>query len=90
MFYAEGLNSPFLLAVGEIGPYLVNVIHRDDILESIEAGDLVKFYHQTPNRIGIQSFTPESMKIVKKGSLEAFTDEEIAFIESQGYQMRKH
>lgn len=92
LFYAEGLSSLFVLtAARETGErYLINVItHGDSVLDGAKAGDTVKLYHAFPLLGDTPTVTAEAGVILAKETADAFTAEELAFIESKGYSVEK-
>lgn len=92
LFYAEGLSSAFVLTEArETGErYLINVItHNESVLDGAKAGDTVKLYHAFPMTIAAPTVIAEAGVILAKGTDDAFTAQEIAFIESKGYSVEE-
>lgn len=88
LVYMEGLSTPFVLArAKETGTrYLVSAIrYSDNTPDGPKTGDTVKIYHAFP---ATGSVSVESSVVIAEGSLDTLTAEDIAFIESQGYNLR--
>ena len=91
LFYAEGLDTPFVLTEGEdTGErrYLINFITYDNgILADAKTGDTVKLYHAFPMTIATPTVIAEAGVVLEKSLGEPFNAEEIVFIESKGYKL---
>lgn len=88
LVYIEGLSTPFVLArAKETGArYLVSAVrYSDNTSDGPKTGDTVKIYHAFP---ATGSVSVESSVVIAEGSLDTLTAEDIAFIESQGYNLR--
>ncbi len=93
LFYAEGLDTPFILTAGEdTGErrYMISFItHDDSILADAKMGDKVRVYHAFPMTIAAPTVIAEAGTVLEKGTEQPFDAEEIAFIESKGYSVEK-
>ena len=91
LFYAEGLDTPFVLTAGEETgerKYLISFIsHDDELLADAKMGDTVRIYHAFPMTIAAPTVIAEAGEILEKRPGEPFDESEIAFIESKGYQL---
>lgn len=91
LFYAEGLDTPFVLTAGEETgerKYLISFIsHDDELLADAKTGDTVKLYHAFPMTIATPTVIAEAGVVLEKSLGEPFNAEEIVFIESKGYKL---
>lgn len=88
LVYIEGLSTPFVLArAKETGArYLMSAVrYSDNTSDGPKTGDTVKIYHAFP---ATGSVSVEASVVIAEGSLDTLTAEDIAFIESQGYNLR--
>lgn len=89
LVYVEGLDTPFVLARAKEtqAPYLVSAIrYSDNTPDGPKTGDTVKIYHAYPVAASV---SVEGSVVIAEGSFDALTSEDIAFIESQGYNLKK-
>ena len=92
LFYAEGLDTPFVLATArETGEmYLINVItHNDSVLDDAKKGDTVRLYHAFPLSGSAPTVIAEAGLVLEQAVGDAFTAKEIAFVESKGYSVEE-
>ncbi len=90
LVYVEGLSSPFVLSVAPEteNRHLISIVTTSiDMLDGLNMGDTVKFYHYSPVYATTITLVSESMAVIERGSINSLTEEDIAFIEAQGYNI---
>lgn len=88
LVYMDGLSTPFVLvrAKETQALYLVSAIrYSDNTPDGPKTGDTVKIYHAFP---ATSSVSVEGSVVISEGAFDALTEEDIVFIESQGYNLR--
>ncbi len=92
LVYMNGLICPFVLATAEStnAYYLVSIVtHDNSTLEGMSSGDIVRFYHATPVYTTTITTVADASILIEDGTAADLTENEIAFIESQGYTAAK-
>ena len=65
------------------------IIFDDDLLEGLNEGDVVKVYYEYGFATNAISVQVNAITKISDGSLDDFTDEEIAYIEEKGYTVKQ-
>ena len=91
LVYVEGDDTPFLLQVNNDGDrLLIKLIDDEQNLHpgTSGMGDVVRVYHQEVIELDDPIAHVEGLIYVENGSPDDLTDEDIAFIELQGYKVK--
>lgn len=87
LLYVEGEDSPFILTENADGTRsFVRLIDEKSTLPGISGmGDVIKVYHSSPVLTDDPTAAVEALIFIENGTAEDITDEDRAFIVSQGY-----
>ena len=91
LVYVEGDDTPFLLQIHDDGErILIKIIDDEQNLHpgTSGMGDVVRVYHQELIELNDPIAHVEGLIYVENGSPDDLTDEDIAFIVSEGYTPR--
>lgn len=91
LVYVEGDDTPFLLQIHDDGErLLIKLIDDEQNLHpgTSGMGDVVRVYHQEVIELNDPIAHVEGLIYVENGSPDDLTDEDIAFIELQGYKVK--
>lgn len=91
LVYVDGDDTPFLLSVANDGNrLLIKLIDDEQNLQpgTSGMGDVIRVYHQAVIEINNPTALVEGLIYVENGSPADLTDEDIAFIISEGYTPR--
>lgn len=91
LVFVEGEDFPFLLTTTSDGaPLLVLLIdNEENIAPGASAmGDAIRVYHSSAILLTVPTAQVEGLIYVENGSIADLTDEDIAFITSQGYTLK--
>ena len=91
LVYVEGDDTPFLLQVNNDGNRLfVKLIDDDQNIQpgTSGMGDVIRVYHQEVIELNDPIALVEGLIYVENGSPADLTDEDVAFIISEGYTPR--
>ncbi len=90
LVYVEGDESPFVLTeTGDGTRLLVRLIDDNGTLPGVSGmGDVIKVLHSSPVLHAEPTAAVEALIFIENGTAADITEEDIAFIESQGFKVK--
>ncbi len=93
VYVNEFTDSPYILATDPTTKvkffFDFNIANDIRNFEGFETGDMVRIYHQYPIQSNVITAQGSAVKLISDNANGGLTEEDIAFIESKGYTVKK-